>query len=46
MKIRKLSVFAVLAITLLLSSCDVTTLLDTFKGNAYEDVFDMDLVGD
>jgi len=45
MKIRKLSVFAVLAITLLLSSCDVTTLLDTFKGNAYEDVFDLDLVG-
>ena len=46
MKKKQISIIALLAIVFLLSSCDVTTLLDTFKGNAYEDVFNIDLVGE
>ncbi|MCY1153176.1 MAG: hypothetical protein OWP43_12240 [Sphaerochaetaceae bacterium] len=46
MKKKKISILALFTIILLLSSCDVTTLLDTFKGNAYEEVFNIDLVGE
>lgn len=46
MKKKTISLVILLSIIFLLSSCDVTTLLDTFKGNVYEDVFDVDLVGD
>ncbi|MGD1821810.1 MAG: hypothetical protein ACPKM0_03480 [Pleomorphochaeta sp.] len=46
MKKRKISLLIVLSIVFLLSSCDISTLLDSFKGNVYEDVFDMDLVGE
>ncbi len=46
MKKRIIGILALLSIVLLLSSCDISTLLDNLKGNAYEDILDIDLVGE
>lgn len=46
MKKKRIGFVIVISIVFLLSSCDITTLLDSLKGNAYEDVFDMNLVGE
>ncbi len=46
MKKRIIGILVLLSIVLLLSSCDISTLLDNLKGNAYEDILDINLVGD
>lgn len=46
MKRKKISIFVLLTIVLLLSSCDVTTMFETMRGNTYEDIFGVYLVGD
>ncbi len=46
MKRKKISFVIIISIVFLLSSCDISTLLDSFKGNAYEELFDLDLVGE
>jgi len=46
MRNKKLSFLVILATVLLLSSCDFSTLLNPFKGNAYEELFDVNLVGE
>jgi len=46
MRNKRLSFLVILATVLLLSSCDFSTLLNPFKGNAYEELFDVNLVGE
>lgn len=46
MKKKRISFIVIISIVFLLSSCDISTLLESFKGNAYEDLFDMNLVGE
>lgn len=46
MRNKRLSLLVLLTTVLLLSSCDVSTLLNTFKGNTYEELFNVNLVGE